>query len=554
MADSLSNRVLSAITSNPTAANIAGKVGKAIDVVGKALGNPLPDVGLSQQLESIGGYSQSQQATTPQQKAAIEQKAAERSGFNSAAAPTIQATNNPQPTNSGQQLSTDQLIQEYKNRGWTDQNAILANIAAGGYTGWNLGGSSNGGSAPKVRTSDVIAKTPGSQYLKDTDLSDLIKQYGEEVTGDTETLARAIEERAVAAADREYQSILGILGGQKEEVKTTAEEQRTAAKEQKTLTEADLTAKEEQETKAIGKEKEAFKEETTQTVETLARNWRDMSLEMQRIMRARGVSDSAFAAGKESDLLLNFNTGLRAIATKSTAALQDFSDAVDETVKFYTRQKANLDFQTNNQIKEIDAWERQQVSSIQAQETMAYNKKLDAIESAMNQADTLRVNVANQISEKKMAWGLWLVQMDYQYKTAVAEAAKTSVGNATTKVNEAKQLFQLTASILDNGGEIIAQKDSSGNITGGTVHGILPTTGEEIDIPITAGGTTNLLLKQAGNIYGTLNKNNETSNLINNTPALSNIYSQLTGQQQTTQTNQQTGGLSGIINAIKSAF
>lgn len=553
MAESLSNRILGAITSTPLGASLVGKAGKAIDVVGKALGNPLPDYGVSQQLESAGGYAQSQQATTPQQKAEIEKKAAERSGFNSAAAPTITQQNNPAPTSSGASLTTDQLVQEYKNRGWNDTNAIMANIAAGGYKDWNIGGSS-GGSAPKAKTTDIIAKTPGSQYLKDTDITDLIDKYGQEVTGDADTLARAIEERAVNAADREYQSILSILGGQKTEASDLAKQQKESALGQKELTQADLEAKQNQEVTAIGKEKEAFKEETAQTTETLARNWRDLSLEMQRIMRAKGVSDSAFAAGKETDLLLNFNTGLRAIATKSTAALQDFSDAVDETVKFYKRQEANLDFQTNEQIKEIDNWERQQISSIQSQETMAYNKKLDAIENAMTQADTLRVNTANSIAEKKLSWGLWLVQMDYQYKTAVAEAAKTSVGNASQKITEARNLFSLTASVLDNGGEIIATKDAQGNITGGTVHGILPTTGEEIDIPITAGGTTNLLMQQAGNIYGTINKNNETNNMINNTPSLQNIYSQLTGNQSTTTNTQETSGVNKILNAIKSVF
>lgn len=492
MADSLSNRILTSIASNPTVASIAGKVGKTIDVVGKALGNPLPDIGISQGLESAGGVSQYNQAKTPQEKAVVEQKAQQRAGTPSANAPVVNAVNNPQPTNSGQQLSTDQLIQEYKNRGWNDMGAIMGDIAGGGYKAWNLGGGGDAGAsaAPVYNTRDVIAADPNmSKYLGENDINDLIKQYGEQITGDTEGLARAIEERATAAAEREYQGILSILGGQKTEVGETAARQKEATQAQKELTQGELGARQETETKQIEKQKAGFEEEKTKTVETLARNWRDMSLEMQRVARGRGISDSSFAAGKETQLLLNFNQGLRQIATESLAALQDFSDAVSETTKFYQRQNAQLDLDTKNNMDEIDAWERGQIANINAQQTMAYNRKLDAIENAMTQADQLRVNTANSIAEKKMAWGLWLVQQDYAYKQAVAIAAQGKVSDAVSGINKVRDLaIQYNDLVTKGGYEITIQNGKP------YLHGTV--NGQDDWIPVTQAQATNLQTNQ----------------------------------------------------------
>lgn len=480
--DSLSNRILGAIT---------GKVGKAIDVVGKTLGNPLPELGLSEKAESYGGYQQYQSATTPQEKAAVEAKALARTGTPSANAPTLQAVNNPQPTNSGQQLSTDQLIQAYKDRGWTDTNAIMGDIAGGGYKAWNLGGSSGGGgSAPVYNTRDVVASVPGaSKYLGEGDITDLIKQYGEQVTGDTEGLARAIEERATAAAEREYQGILSLLGGQKEEVGTTASKQRESTQAQKVLTQQELAARQETETKAIEKEKAGFETEKDQTVQQLARNWRDMSMEMQRISRARGVSDSSFSAGKESELLLKFNEGLRNISEQSLAALQNFSDGIAETTKFYQRQNAQLDLDSKNNMDEIDAWERGEIAKINAQQNMAYNRKLDAIEGAMTQADTLRVNVANSIADKKMAWGLWLVQQDYAYKTAVATAAQGKVSDAVSNINKVRDLAVQYNDLVTKGGYSIEMQNGQAYL-----HGQV--NGEDDWIPVTQQQGLNLQKNQ----------------------------------------------------------
>lgn len=491
MADSLSNRILGAITSNPVGASLVGKAGKAIDVVGKALGNPLPEMGVSQKLESAGGAAQYAMASTPQAKQAVEDKAKARTGTNSANAITLNAVNNPAPTNSGQQLSTDQLIQAYKDRGWTDTNAIMGDIAGGGYKSWNLGGGDGGAAAaPVYNTRDVISANPDmSKYLGENDINDLIKEYGEQVTGSTDSLAAAIEKRATDAAEREYQGILSILGTQKEEVGTTAAKQRESTQAQKELTQKELGARQETETTAIEKQKTGFEEEKTKTVETLARNWRDMSLEMQRVARGRGISDSSFAAGKETDLLLNFNQGLRQISTQSLAALQDFSDAVSETTKFYQRQNAQLDLDSKNNMDEIDAWERGQIANINAQQTMAYNKKLSAIENAMTQADTLRVNTANSISEKKMAWGLWLVQQDYAYKQAVAIAAQGKVSDAVSGINKVRDLAVQYNDLVTKGGYEITMQNGKPYL-----HGQV--NGQDDWIPVTESQATNLQTNQ----------------------------------------------------------
>src|SRR3990167_3744357 len=62
--------------------SIGGKIGKAVDVVGKALGNPLPEYGATEYAESRGG--QPAVNATPAQRVALEQKAQTRAGTPSA--------------------------------------------------------------------------------------------------------------------------------------------------------------------------------------------------------------------------------------------------------------------------------------------------------------------------------------------------------------------------------------------------------------------------------------------------------------------------------------
>jgi len=563
--DSLSNRILTAITSNPTVAKIAGKVGKGIDVLGSAgllgFGTPgvlgtttqikYPELGISEQLESSGSAG-----LTPQQQAEkVTTRSAEK-GITPVYTPqNIQyAPASAQPTG---QPDMGSLIEMYKKQGWTDEAAIKSDIAAGNWKSKvpSTGGDGGGTPPPKVDTNQAITNDPNSKWLDQNDIQDLIREYGDDVSGRTDALANAIEQRATVAAEREYQTILGILGGQKEEAGTLATEQREAAKKQGELTTEELKAKQESETQTIEQQKTKFKEETKESVEMLAQNWRDLSRELQRLARARGISDSAFAANKETDLMLNFNSGLIKIAQESSEGIKNLSDAVIETTKFYTRQKNQLDFQLAEQTKAIDAWERQQIANIQGQEKMAYNKKLAAIENAMSQADQLRINTANSITEKKLSWGLFLQQLEYNYRTAVAVAAQGKVGSALDNISKTADLVKLTGQILDNGGEIVPQKNDQGELTGGYIHGIIPGTNEEVWLPITPGGTVNLALQQAGSLYGKIGQDTELKR-AEGVPSYNQILETLTpGLTNTqTQTTETTPANNSIFNKILSAF
>src|SRR5690606_19952707 len=118
------------------------------------------------------------------------------------------------------------------------------------------------------------------------------------------------------------------------------------------------------EKKEIETQKTDFLEEKQTIEERLGRNFRDMSLYVQRIMRARGITDSQYAQAEEGKYLKDLNQGLRNIAASSTKALANFADAITETVKFYERQKTKLDFEVQNALEDIDNWVRGRVQSI----------------------------------------------------------------------------------------------------------------------------------------------------------------------------------------------
>ncbi len=550
MADSLSNRLLSAIGSNPTASAIAGKVGKAIDVIGTKLGNPLPQVsafggqGLSGALESAGSAS-----LTPQQQVAKMEERSKTTGVAPVYTPqNVQYSSTPQAvqTNAGP-MSMDSMIAEYKKRGWTDEAAIKNDIAAGGGKSYFQGDVQGAEAKPQVDPNKILAENPGSKYLTDMDVNDIFS----DLSKSTEDYARAIEERASAAADREYQAVLGLLGGQKDEAKTLAGQQRERALTAKQEGGEELSAKEVKELAEIQKQKEGFTTEMTSTVETLAKNWRDLSLEVQRIARARGISDSAFASGKETDLLMDFNKGLRTLATQNLSALKDFGDASTETVQYYGREKTKLESAAKQQVEDIDNWERQTVATIQGQETMAYNKKLDAIEAAMTRADGLRTAVAQDIASKKISWEMWLTQTQYNYKLAIAQAATGKGDDAMKTWNNMRDVAKGMGEMMDAGlGSIVPQTNAQGQITGGTFKYRNPATGKDEEIGLNDVGTLSGLTSAYKSTYGSFGSDNTNLQQAAGTiPDFSTYVSNL-GGGSAAPTSSNQGGLLGAIGSL----
>jgi len=321
-----------------------------------------------------------------------------------------------------------------------------------------------------------------ADFLSSQQLDDIYNRNRDNASN----LATDIENTARANAEGEYSAIMDALKTKKGEVTNLGEQQKASVDKELGLGLEDLAAKQDTETKNIDKQKTQFQADTQQQNEDLGKQWRDTSLEVQRIMRARGVSESGFATGKETDLLMNFNKGLGMLAQKSSDALKSFADAATETVNFYTREKEKLQVTADDQKASIDTWVRQQVQDIQSQEGIALSQKLSQVRDAVLQGRQLKANVEQKIADQQLGLATYTYQMQQQYKYAVATAALGKVQTAQDQIKQASDLFNLTSTILKNGGSIVQTKNKDGT-DAFAVHGINPATGSAIDIPVTAG-------------------------------------------------------------------
>lgn len=525
----------------------AGKVGKAIDVVGTKLGNPLPQIsafgpqGLSGALESYGAQAipTEQRITKVQSDPRFQPGTAQNQGnpvvYNVPDQPSS-------PTSTKYKSNTDVPAGDTN---WAKQ--YLADSNAGKVT-WddNLRSKANsilnpgsGDQAPaRQLTGDEVNKMIndiGANGLIDPNaLNEIYKKYGgaADRAGD---MAREIEATARANAEAEYNDVMSALGVQKKEVQTVAEQQKGNIAKQKELTMQDLGAKQESESGKIKEQSAAFADEVTRQKEQLARNWKDLSLEVQRIMRARGVSESSYAGDKETALLLDFNKGLRQLAKSSTQALQDFSDAIVETNKFYERQKTQLDFDTNKAEQDVDTWVRQKVQDIQAKENTALSTKLTEIRNAISEGNKLKIQTAQQIEDKKAALDTWLMQTTVQYKTAVALAAQNKVSDASAGIKTTWDMVKFANDVLTQGGGSIETNPQTGQPA---IHGkVLNASTNQFEdywYPVTSGFAkayeTNQSLKAA---------QAQNASLLSGTPGAT-----------TTQGAGSTGPFSSILSAI----
>lgn len=540
---STGGKILDTISSvSPRAGGIAGNV---VDKVGAALGNPFPEGGATEKAQSAGGYDQwsKAMASGDMNKAAqLETKAQNTAGFNSANASYVEKASAAQSGGINPNQVSNLLDQR-------SMGASVGDVRDFGGQKWRWSGSEWTKEGGDQHTSGVdiqgaldsagggIAKN----YLDQSSFDSVLNEW-QQRGGD---LANMIEQKARENAERRYKDVLSALNVQKEETYRTAEQQRGRAKEQKQMVEEGLIDKEQSETKKIESEREGFKREVQDNREQLASNWRDLSLEVQRAMRARGVSDSSYSASAEQKILLDFNKGLRQIAVQSQGALKDFSDAIEETTKFYTRQRAQLDFDLKTQLDDIDTWVRQKVQSIQAQENVALSDKFSQIDDAIIRAETLRTNVEQQIAQQKISMGMWLTQMQMSYESAVATAANGKTSDAITKINDVRNLFKSTSDILANGGSMVYDNKTKQAY----VYGKNPLTGEDVYAPVTTQWMQQQVQDETDDrykqIYGSSNFNQKRYDELLN----QNLQSVGFPVQQPQQ--QETGGL---LNSIRSMF
>ena len=433
------------------------------------------------------------------------------------------STSNPNPSPSqaqpaqlaGKELTTDQL-QGYgipAGELWNEnvvtidgQKYRVKDTGRGTRTLEAVNEGGGGEPTPPVSRDDVLSNIPEDQRssIDQNALDEIMKKYGLESRDRAKAIADELLSSQTEMADREYQEILKTLGVQKGEVSTVAEQQKRRVGETKEAGLLELADKEETETKNIEKQKTEFLEEQGDTREVLARNWRDMSLQVQSIMRARGTTDSSFAAGKETDVLLEFNRGLRALAKEGIKGVENFGEALVETNKFYTREKNKLEVDSRQQLEDIDTWVRQRVQDIQSQEGMALVKKLNSIRAAVQQGNELKIKTEQSISDKQFALDSWLIQTQINYKNSVALAAQGKTQDAVTNIGKYRDMAKEAYDLVTKGGyefQVVQNKD--GTVTP-VVHGKLPN-GEDDYIQLTEGGFDTL----TQNVYGSLTKSND---------------------------------------------
>lgn len=463
------------------------------------------------------------------------------------------STNNQVPTGT---LTADILKSKF---GFNDQNVINGILndptkRAQYERELASNNSNNNNNTSSLPTKDQIKSslkgTTVDKYLTDTDLTSLLDQYGKEGRNDVNQLAADLEKRAREKAQRDYDAILTVLKGQKEEIGTLSDEQKANADKQLELGTADLTAKKDSSVKEIDKQKTSFQNESEDQADTLARNWRDMSLQVQRVMRGRGASDTAFGAGEETKLLLDFNKGLSKLAQTNQGAMQDFADAVIETNDFYNREQTKLDENIRVQKQDIDSWVRSQVKSIQAQETMALNDQLDAIDAAISQGDQLKVQMESKIRDQKLNYGLWLAQAQQQLKIAVATAATGKTDAAASKIKDYRDLATQTMDLITKGGYALETVTNKDGTTSFQVHGKLPN-GQDDVIPVTQQGYNTLQTNAAATIAKNLSSNNPLGAYTGDTTDIfNNVYGSLGGTTKQEDTTDTSSG--GLFSSLKS--
>lgn len=341
--------------------------------------------------------------------------------------------------------------------------------------------SGDGGSnSPNYSFQEGLDKAGGAdlvgQYLNQGQVDELLKKYAEGAFGRADDLAGEIERVARENAERDYNDVLSALKEQGKEVETLGSQQKTRALKEKELTEAEMAAKQESEIKDIDKQKMGFIEDDAEQRDQLGRAWKDMSLEVQRIMRGRGIADSSFATEKEIGVLKDFNAGLRQLAVKKSGALKDFADAVIETNSFYKRKGLELAEEVRQRVEDVDNWVRQQTTSIMQQERTALSKKLADINNAILKGRELKTNIATQVAQTELNFGMWLKQTEINYKMAVAEAAKGKVASAGNTIKQAAELSKQMFTLLENGqAQWVKQKDGTYGVQDLMTGSMLPT-------------------------------------------------------------------------------
>jgi hypothetical protein len=240
---------------------------------------------------------------------------------------------------------------------------------------------------------------------------------------------------------------MDVLRSQKNELPTIAEYQKGKLQKQK---EEDLTTLETGRTKdvaSLDKTQKDFEETTRTNQDTLGENWRKLSLNTQALSRARGITNSDFSQQQESNQMMEFNKGLRVLATSAQNVYKDFVDALTNTNDYYATATNKVINDSATQSADIDEWMRQSVVSIQQQERLTLGQKLSEIKSAAAKASELKLNIAQQAQTRQQNLEDWLLQTKVNFDNASKLAAQGNVSSAATTISD---IAKTTATIQAN--------------------------------------------------------------------------------------------------------
>ncbi len=261
------------------------------------------------------------------------------------------------------------------------------------------------------------------------DLLEKWKKSGQDLTKLAEENARLDMENA----DREYKATMDALGLQKGYVKSSGEKQRTRWNEREAELKGEADVQSEKDLAKVEKEKQSYEGEYEGDKSTLAQNWKDLSRYTQSLQRASGRQDSSFGNFAETKQLMDFNKGLRVLATEHSSVLGEFATAVTDTLDYYKQQKSEITRSVSDNLAKIDDWEQAQIVSIQGQEGISLAKKLSDINNATKQANNLKMQIQQNIDNKISTLDTWLLQTKVNFQDQVALLAKSASGAASSK-------------------------------------------------------------------------------------------------------------------------
>ena len=270
-----------------------------------------------------------------------------------------------------------------------------------------------------------------------------------------------------------YNAAMDVLRQQKEQLPATAEYQKGRVKGQLDLDLEDISSSRGRDVGDIQRQQSQFETKYEKDQNTLADNWRSLSLHTQAIARARGITSSDFAAQNESKQAMESNKGLRALATSSQSALTEFMSAISNTNEYYTRAEARLKADANARMEDIDQWLQQSVVGIQQQERLALGDKLAQIKQAADNAQQFKDNYMLAQQQRQQALEDWLMQTKVNFDNSMKMAAAGNIAAAKTSIADIKKTSDLMWDQFTKGGASLVY-DTSGKSYLQTATGGLP--------------------------------------------------------------------------------